>query len=90
MIKVIFFGAHWCGPCRALAPTIDKAIQACINDSEVSFQKVDIDNESEISMQYNVTSIPTIVYLRDGVEVSRTRGNMSINELLSNISVLKQ
>lgn len=86
MIKILYFSAAWCGPCKQLGPIIDQ-IKTEQSD-KVSIEKVDVDSNAELCMKYNVSSIPTLVYLRDGVVVSRTSGFVPKNELLKNIEHL--
>lgn len=54
---VVDFWAPWCGPCRMVAPEIDKLAARL---SDVKFVKVNIDDNSELAMRYGVMSIPTI------------------------------
>lgn len=58
------FWAEWCGPCKMLAPTIDELA----NDyaGKVKFGKVNIDNDQDLAVQYNIQSIPTVLLFRDG------------------------
>ena len=66
------FWAGWCGPCKMLAPTIDKLAEKY--DGKVVVGKVDVDEEQELARQFGVMSIPTVVLFKDGKEVQRTVG----------------
>lgn len=61
---VVDFWAPWCGPCRTVAPEIDK-LAAKANGS-VKFVKVNIDEERDLAMRYGVMSIPTIAKFVSG------------------------
>lgn len=71
-ITVMDFWAVWCGPCRLIAPIIDKL--AVEYQDKAIIGKVDVDNNPETAQKYGVRSIPTIVILKDGVEVKRHVG----------------
>ena len=55
--------APWCGPCRMLSPVIDEVAEE-VND--VEFYKLNTDEAEEISTEYGIMSIPTILYFEDG------------------------
>ncbi|MCP3967920.1 MAG: thioredoxin [Lentisphaerae bacterium] len=68
-VALVDFWATWCGPCRMLAPVIDQ-VAAEVGD-DVVVGKMDIDEGQEIAMQYKITSVPTILIIKDG-EVKQT------------------
>jgi thioredoxin 1 len=61
---VVDFWATWCGPCRMVAPEIEKL--AAKYDGVVDVVKVDVDANPGISQAYNILSIPTIAYFKPG------------------------
>ena len=65
------FYADWCPPCKAMTPTIEELEK---ENPSVTFKKIDIEKEQELSQQYKVMSIPTYVIEEDGKEVSRYNG----------------
>ncbi len=71
-LTVVDFGAEWCGPCRTLAPIVENL--AAEYDGKVKIGKLDVDNNPETAIKYGVRSIPTLLYLRDGVEVLKEAG----------------
>ncbi len=69
-IEVLKFSATWCGPCRVLAQTL-KDVEGITN--------IDIDKDQETPAKYGIRSVPTLVFLKDGVEVHRQSGNMPLS-----------
>lgn len=69
---LVDFWAGWCGPCKMLAPTIEKLADKY--EGRLVVGKVDVDEEQELARQFGVMSIPTVVLLKDGKEVARTVG----------------
>ena len=61
-LTVIDFYATWCGPCKTMAPVVEKMKKKYPN---VEFKKVDIDQEQELAMQYQVDAVPTFVFKTD-------------------------
>ncbi|MBN2141716.1 thioredoxin [Candidatus Woesearchaeota archaeon] len=73
---VLDFYADWCVPCQRLQPILDK-LKAL--HSEVSFLKVNVDNNQGVADEFAVRSIPTIVFLKDGEEKDRVIGLLHEN-----------
>ncbi|HAM72814.1 MAG TPA: thioredoxin [Verrucomicrobiales bacterium] len=61
---LVDFWAEWCGPCKMLAPTIDEL--ATEYGEKVKFGKVNIDNDQDLAVQFNIGSIPTILLFKGG------------------------
>jgi len=61
---LVDFWAEWCGPCRMLAPTIDKIANEY--QGKVKVGKVDTDVNRDISIKYNISAIPTVILFKDG------------------------
>lgn len=74
--------ADWCGPCKVLSPMFE-AISKEVKG--VKFGKLNVDENPEISSEYSVMSIPTILFLKNGKEVDRIVGLSSKEELKSKI-----
>ena len=71
-VIAVDFWAPWCGPCKALAPILEQASAAIGSKGDIA--KVNIDDFSDIAKEYGISSIPTIIYFRDGKEVHRATG----------------
>ncbi len=69
---LIDFFATWCGPCSKIGPVYHKYAEQY--KDKMSFAKVDVDESGELVDNFNVTSMPTFVALKDGKEVSRIVG----------------
>lgn len=68
---VIDFFATWCGPCKRIAPTYEKLSESL---TSIQFFKVDVDESPELVSQFDISSMPTFIFLKDGVEVKRVEG----------------
>lgn len=83
-VEVLKFSASWCGPCRVLAQTL-KDVEGITN--------IDIEKEQELARKYNIRNVPTLVFLKDGVEVHRRSGNMPLtmyNQIVDEIKFSKE
>ena len=65
---LIDFWATWCGPCKMIAPIVE---EIAAGRDDIIVGKIDVDQEMELAMQFHITSIPTLVLLRNG-EVAGT------------------
>ena len=74
-LVVVDYTAPWCGPCRVVAPLIDRL--AAEYEEKAVVVKVDIDQNSEISKKYGVRSIPTILIFKNGEVVETLVGKAS-------------
>jgi thioredoxin 1 len=71
MVTVKKFSAVWCGPCRVLAPVMNEIKGQFSN---VKFEEYDIDEYNEVTEQYGVRSVPTVIIEKNGVELQRFSG----------------
>jgi len=84
---VVDLWAPWCGPCRAIAPILDKLAQEY--DGKVKVAKVNVDDEPELAQAFNVQSIPMVVAMkgRDVQEVSiGFRGEQPLRDLFEKVT----
>jgi len=81
------FYADWCGPCQTLLPTVHKLADEF--EGEVTVRKINVDQNRELATKFGVRSIPTLVYLHNGKEVSRHNGLISEGMLKGHLNQLK-
>ena len=68
---LIDFYADWCGPCRMVAPIIEEIAN---ENSDMVVAKVNVDDQPELTSEFGVFSIPTLVVMKDGNVVSKSAG----------------
>lgn len=78
---LIDFWAAWCGPCKMLSPIIDQIADEA--DDSVKICKVNVDEQSELAVQFQVRSIPTLVVIKDGKVDNISVGVKSKEEILA-------
>ena len=83
---LVDFWAEWCGPCRMLAPTIDKIADAYAGKVKVG--KLDTDANREIAMKYQISAIPTILLFKGGQVAEKFVGFKSEKEFKEAIDSL--
>ncbi|KAK6453691.1 thioredoxin-like protein [Scheffersomyces xylosifermentans] len=70
-LVVVDFFATWCGPCKMIAPLLDKFSKEY---SSAKFIKVDVDEFGEIAQEYEVSSMPTVIFFKEGKIVNKVIG----------------
>ena len=81
---LVNFWAPWCGPCRAVAPTVDALSQEFAGRLKVV--KLNTDESGEVAIKYSVTSIPTLMVFKGGEMVERVMGNRTKADLTAMVS----
>ena len=71
---LVDFWAAWCGPCRMVAPVLDELADEM--GDQVKIGKLNVDEHQELSMRFQVSSIPTFLLFKDGEVVDRMMGAM--------------
>lgn len=74
-VTLVDFWAEWCGPCKMIAPMIDEISKEY--DGKAAVAKVNIDDEPDLAARFNVSSIPTLLIMKDGEEANRLIGVQS-------------
>lgn len=82
-IMVVDFYATWCGPCKAMAPTMEEMENKYGN--KIEFNKVDIDQSPEIAQEFNVTAVPTIVVISRTGDIIETLVGLQSKERLDQL-----
>lgn len=76
---LVDFWASWCGPCRMIAPVIESIAEKY--DGKIKVGKVNVDEEPEISLEYNISSIPTVMIFKNGEETAKSIGYSDESEM---------
>ncbi len=66
---IVDFFANWCGPCRMLSPVLEE-----LEEEGIKVVKVNVDEQEELAMEYHVSSIPLLIYYKDGNKVGEHLG----------------
>lgn len=74
------FWASWCNPCRMLGPILDEIAQ---ERPDIKVCKVNIDEQPELAARYQISSIPTLMVIKDGKIVSQSMGARPKRQILS-------
>ena len=74
------FWATWCGPCRMVAPELEKV--ATELNGKVIVGKVNVDEQMEIAQEFGIEVIPTLILIKDGQEILRNSGYLKAQEII--------
>jgi thioredoxin 1 len=75
MRKVLRFSASWCSPCKSMAKLLDDV------DTDMPIEVIDIDEQSELAVDYGIRSVPTLVMIDENIEVRRMVGLVTKEKL---------
>ena len=87
-IVLVDFWATWCGPCRQFGPIFEEASEKY---PDIVFGKIDTDDQQQLAMAAQITSIPTLMVFRDGIVVFRQSGALplsALEDLISQVQTL--
>ena len=80
---LVDFWAEWCAPCRKLSPTLDEIASEL--DGKVKVAKVNVDEERELGMMFQVMSIPTVLIFKDGQKVDEFVGALPKAQIVQKV-----
>ena len=75
MKTILYFSSTWCGPCKNFKPIMESV------SNSIPVQFVDIDQNPALATQYNIKSIPTLVFLKNGQEINKRPGVLSESQV---------
>ncbi|MDR2520390.1 MAG: thioredoxin [Bacteroidales bacterium OttesenSCG-928-I14] len=85
-ILIVDFWAEWCAPCRIISPIIEEL--ALKYDKKVAFGKVNVDLNEKLSSEYNIRSIPTLLFFKNGELIDNYIGVTTKNVIENKIETL--
>lgn len=81
-VVLLDFWATWCGPCQMIAPVLDEIAEEC---PDVTVGKIDVDKEQDLAISFGITSIPTLIVIKNGKAVDKAIGMRAKNQILEMI-----
>ena len=85
-LSMIDFWAEWCGPCRAIGPVVEELSKEF--EGRVNVGKVNVDHNPQLSMNYGITSIPAILFIKNGQVVDKLVGAQPKHSFVKKIESL--
>jgi thioredoxin 1 len=86
-LTMVDFWAEWCGPCRAISPVVEELSKEY--DGSVNIGKVNVDQNPQLSINYGITSIPAIIFVKGGKVVDKLVGAQPKSNFVKKIEALK-
>ena len=77
MRMIYYFTADWCNPCKKVKPIVEEMNR----ESAIKFQMIDVDSETELVKKFEIRSVPTFILIENGIEVKRTSGAQTREQL---------
>lgn len=87
-LVIIDVSASWCGPCQLMKPVFHQLASEL--GSECVFAEINVDDAQDLAIKYNVVSVPTFLFIKNGTVVHRQVGYMQATDLKKQIAALAQ
>jgi thioredoxin 1 len=85
---LVDFWAPWCGPCKSIAPVLEELAKEF--DGKVKIAKVNVDNNQSLAREYQVMSIPNLVFFKEGKKVDQLIGFLPKPELAKKLNAIAE
>lgn len=85
-IDILYFSAVWCGPCKVLKPVMEEISKELSDTTNIHY--IDINENMELSGKYQIMSIPTLIFIKDGVVKNKLIGLQSKTNIVNEINNL--
>lgn len=85
-VALIYFGASWCTPCKNISPVIE---EIATENPDVTVGKIDVDEYGIVAAEYDIMSIPTLLFFKDGTLMDSSIGVVGKNIIQTKIDALK-
>lgn len=79
MITILKFGASWCAPCKQIQKTLNQIKEEYSN---ITVKNIDIDEEAELTIKYNIRNIPTLIIQKEGEKDKKLIGTQTKEQIL--------
>jgi thioredoxin 1 len=88
MVKLMYFSAAWCGPCKAFGPQVQEAVSEFDGNNKFEFAKINADSDPGEMAAYDIKSIPTLLYLVGDRVAFKSVGARPKSEVINKIKEL--
>ena len=85
-VSVVDFWAPWCGPCHTMTPALEAFSRA--NHGKVTVFKLDVDDNPKTAEKYEIRSIPTVIFFKDGEPTDKNAGAMTESALQEKLDAI--